>query len=162
MAQTPLGTVARGLVAGLAGTVAMTGYQLAVAKLRGQENKKPHRWADAPVPAQLAKRVSEGVFEHKVTLKDAPKLTNLVHYAYGTGWGAVYGLAQGTLHAPTLAHGLGFGTAVWGTAYAVLPPTGLYEPPWRYPVKELALDLSYHLVYGVAVAGAYRALDRSL
>ncbi len=157
---TPLGALARGLVAGFVGTVAMTGYQLTVAKLRGQLNKKPRRWADAPVPAQLAKRVSEGVFEHKVKLAHEKKLTNLVHFSYGTSWGAVYGLAQATLHAPTLAHGLGFGTAVWGTAYAVLPPTGLYEPPWKYPVKELAVDLSHHLVYGVAVAGAYRALER--
>ena len=26
---------------------------------------------------------------------------------------------------------------------------GLYEPPWKYPPTQLALDLSYHLVYGV-------------
>lgn len=161
MVQTPLGALARGLAAGFAGTIVMTGYQLAVAKLRGQTDAKPRRWADAPVPAQLAKRVSEAVFEHKVTLKDAPTLTNLVHFTYGTSWGAVYGLAQGTVHAGSLTHGLAFGTAVWGTAYAVLPPTGLYEPPWKYPVKELALDLSYHLVYGVAVAGVYKALEPS-
>ncbi|HXH89047.1 MAG TPA: DUF1440 domain-containing protein [Gaiellaceae bacterium] len=160
MATTPLGALARGLAAGLVGTAAMTGYQMLIAKLRGQPNAKPRRWADAPVPAQLAKRVSEGVFEHKVKLAQAPKLTNLVHFSYGTSWGAVYGLAQGTMHAPTVAHGLGFGTAVWGTAYAVLPPTGLYEAPWKYPPKELALDLSYHLVYGVATAAAYRALEK--
>jgi hypothetical protein len=37
---------------------------------------------------------------------------------------------------------------------------GLYAPPWTYPPGELALDLSYHLVYGTGVAAAYRALDR--
>ena len=40
----------------------MTGYQLAVQKLRGQRDDNPRRWADAPVPAQIGKRVSEGVF----------------------------------------------------------------------------------------------------
>ena len=29
----------------------------------------------------------------------------------------------------------------------------------EYPKRELAIDLSYHLVYGLAVAGAYAALD---
>ena len=32
--------------------------------------------------------------------------------------------------------------------------------PWRYPARELALDLGYHLAYGLAVAGAFAALDR--
>jgi len=159
--MTPLGALSRGLLAGLAGTVAMTAYQAAVAKVRGSgDTTHPRRWADAPVPAQLAKRVSEGVFDHRVTLQDVPKLTYGVHFGYGTFWGGLYGLAQGSLHAPALAHGLGFGTTVWGMSYVALPPTGLYEPPWRYPWQELALDLSYHLVYGVAAAGAYRSLEK--
>jgi len=39
-------------------------------------------------------------------------------------------------------------------------PLGIYEPPWRYPPKELAIDLSYHLVYGLGVAGTYRLLEQ--
>jgi hypothetical protein len=37
-------------------------------------------------------------------------------------------------------------------------PRGIYEPPWRYPASELAIDASYHVVYGLGVAAAYRAL----
>ena len=44
--------------------------------------------------------------------------------------------------------------------FATLVPLGIYEPPWKYPPKELAIDLSYHLVYGLGVAGAYRLLER--
>jgi hypothetical protein len=58
-----------------------------------------------------------------------------------------------------VAGGLAFGTGVWGAAYAELIPLGIYEPPWKVPKRELAIDLSYHLVYGLAVAGAYAALD---
>jgi hypothetical protein len=32
---------------------------------------------------------------------------------------------------------------------------GLYEPPWRYPPSQLALDLSYHLVYGAGTQVGY-------
>ncbi len=44
-------------------------------------------------------------------------------------------------------------------SYVQLVPMGLYELPWKYPPKDLALDLSYHLVYGAGVAGAFRVLD---
>jgi hypothetical protein len=57
-------------------------------------------------------------------------------------------------------HGLIFGVGVWGLSYAQLVPMGLYEPPWKYPARELAKDVSYHLVYGLGVAGSYEVLDR--
>ncbi len=44
--------------------------------------------------------------------------------------------------------------------FNVRPSDGLYEPPWKYPPKEFALDLSYHLVYGVGLGAAYAALER--
>ena len=53
-----------------------------------------------------------------------------------------------------------FGTGVWSASYGELVPLGIYEPPWKYPPEELALDLSYHLAYGLAVAVTYAALDR--
>ena len=38
---------------------------------------------------------------------------------------------------------------------------GLYEPPWHYGPKTLAKELSYHLVYGLGVALAYRGIRRA-
>jgi hypothetical protein len=35
----------------------------------------------------------------------------------------------------------------------------LNRPPWRYPASTLARDFGHHLVYGLSVAAAYRALD---
>lgn len=46
-------------------------------------------------------------------------------------------------------------------SYVELVPMGLSKPPWTYPPKELAMDLSYHLVYGAGTGLAYMALDRS-
>ena len=46
-------------------------------------------------------------------------------------------------------------------SYVQLVPMGLYEPPWRYPPKELALDLSYHLAYGAGLGAAYAVLERA-
>jgi hypothetical protein len=150
------------LAAGVAGTAAMTGYQLAVRKARGQRlgTPVPASWDDAPAPAQVVKKVAEAVGRGPdVTKKRVPLLTNAMHWAYGTWWGVVYGVAARRRGTGALSGGTVLGTALWSGSYAELVPLGIYEPPWKYPPQELVLDLSYHLVYGAAVAGVYAALE---
>lgn len=170
---TPLGAVGRGVVAGLIGTGLMTIAQELSAKLQSsgedreqgenstqQDQGEQDPWQQASAPAKVAKRISEGVFGHDVPAERIPLLTHAMHWSYGTGWGAVYGLAQGSLHAPTLRHGVVFGSAVWAMSYVQLVPMGLYQPAWKYPPKDIAMEVGYHLVYGLGVASAFRALDR--
>ena len=108
----------------------------------------------------MAKKAADAVGQgSRVTREDVPLLTNAMHWLYGIGWGTFYGLGAGHTRPDPVAGGLAFGTGVWGAAYAELIPLGIYEAPWKYPKRELAIDLSYHLVYGLAVAGAYAALD---
>ena len=138
----------------------MTAYQLAVAKAQGKPlaTPVPHRWADAPAPAQVAKKAADAVGQgRRFTREDVPLLTNAMHWAYGLSWGALYGVVGGS--ADPVSGGLAFGTGVWAAAYAELVPLGIYKPPWRYKPEELATDWSYHAVYGLAVAGAYSALN---
>lgn len=166
---TPLGSVARGLAAGAVGTLCMTAWQEISGKLQSstqdsvpEPDPQPRDpWEEASAPAKVAKRIGECVFHKKVSPELIPLLTNLMHWGYGTGWGTVYGFAAGSAHRPSgLKAGMVFGTAVWLMSYVQLVPMGLYDPPWKYPPKDLATDLSYHLVYGASVAGAYRVLDR--
>jgi hypothetical protein len=157
-----MNSLLKGVVAGIAGTGVMTAYQLGVAKLRGRPlgTEVPHKWADAPAPAQVAKKAAHAVGQGaRVTREDVPLLTNAMHWLYGIGWGTFYGLGADQMRPDPVKGGLAFGTGVWGAAYAELIPLGIYDAPWKYPKRELALDLSYHLVYGLAVAGAYAALD---
>lgn len=157
------GAIGKGLVAGAVGTCAMTAYQLAVRKARGQrlDTPVPRTWADAPAPAQVAKKAATAVgHPNAVTKKDVPRVTNLMHWGYGTWWGLVYALAARRARPHALTGAAVLGASLWGAAYAELTPLGIYEPPWKYPPRELALDLSYHLVYGAGVAAAYAALDR--
>ena len=166
---TPLRAVASGLAAGVVGTVFMTAWQELAARLRSvaadgaPESPGPPQdpWENASAPAKVAKRIGEGVFHKPVSSERIPLLTNAMHWGYGTTWGAVYGLAAGSARdAPGLAEGAAFGTVVWVMSYVQLVPMGLYDPPWKTPPLELALDLSYHLVYGAGVGGAYRLLRR--
>jgi hypothetical protein len=156
----PLAAV-RGLAAGLVGTALMTAYQLAVAKARGRrlDTPVPRTWAEAPAPARVAKKAAELVGKPRaITKKDVPRVTNAVHWAYGVGWGIVYGIAAHALRPHPAAGAVGFGVGLWGLQYAELVPLGISQPPWEYPLEELGLDLSYHLVYGAGVAAAYVAL----
>jgi hypothetical protein len=78
----------------------MTAWQELAARLRSDEEpggagEPSSPWDQAPAPAQVARRMIEGVF---------------------------------------------------------------YRLPWTYPPAELALDVSYHLVYGTATAAGWRLL----
>jgi hypothetical protein len=163
--RTPLEALARGLVAGALGNAAFTAYQALQAKLGGDEgdasDRPPRDWSEAPEPAQVGQRVAEGVFEADVSpQKHASLLTHITHWVYGTSWGALYGMVQETLRPNPVAHGAALGGVVTATDYTLLPLMHVYEPPWRYSAKTIAKDLANHVVYGLAVAGAYRALDR--
>ena len=139
----------------------MTVHQELVSKLRGSGSNgsdEPHDpWESAPAPAIVARRILEGVFRRDVPAERIGLLTHATHWAYGSGWGAVFGLVAGNSESEPLKLAAPFGAGVWAASYAQLVPMGLYEPPWTYAPKTLANDLGYHLTYGIGVAAAYAA-----
>jgi hypothetical protein len=86
------------------------------------------------------------------------RFSNLVHWGYGTSWGAVRGLIGATsLEGPkaTAAHFL----AVWGSEQVMLPALGVVPPFWQWGAKEVAIDAFHHLAYAGATGVAYATLD---
>lgn len=169
---TPMGALARGLAAGVAGTALMTAWQEASKKLRSSGSSESQDeshlegggpsdpWEQASVPAQVARRILAGVFDKEVAPARIGLLTNVTHWVYGTSWGAVYGLIQSTWRGRALTRGALFGTSVWVSSYLTLVPMGLYAPPWTYSPPEAALDISYHLAYGIGTGIGYALVDR--
>jgi hypothetical protein len=144
----------KGILAGLGGTAAMTVHQ----RLRqGASSGGEPSWDDAPAPAEVARRLIEGLFQVKVPAERIPLLTNGMHWAYGTGWGVVYALLADQAEEQAWA-GPAFGLLVWAMSYVELVPMGIYEPPWAYDPAQLADDVGYHLTYGTATALAHRVL----
>ena len=154
--KTPLTAVTQGLLAGAIGTAVFTAFQMATGKAGG--NEQPKDWSEAPEPAQVGQRVAEGVFKEEVPLEKAGTLTQVVHWLYGTGWGAVYGLIEESVQKP-VASGVALTGAVVAADYTLLPAMKLYKPPWRYPATTIPKDFATHLVHGLATAAAYRALE---
>lgn len=136
-----------GALAGLAGTAAMTISSTVEAKLRGRGA------SDTPVKAASTVLGVEPMDEAAKA-----RFGNLVHWGYGTGWGAVRGLFDvAGLHGPTAA-GAHLG-AVWAGEQVVLPATGASSPAWKWPATEIGIDLLHHAVYAAATSAAYELLD---
>jgi uncharacterized membrane protein YagU involved in acid resistance len=169
MAQTTLlDRAARGLVAGVLGTGVMTAWQELSAKLRSSgsdgDARQPETpsdpWEQASAPAKVG-RLILGAVGYDVPEDKIGLLTNVMHWSYGTAWGAIYGAVMGNAaHDRPLTRGLAFGSWVWVMSYLQMVPLGFYEPPWKYSPQELAMDLSYHLAYGAGVGAAGALVER--
>ncbi|MGO9488689.1 MAG: DUF1440 domain-containing protein [Solirubrobacteraceae bacterium] len=163
---TPLGAAARGLVAGAIGTAAMDLFLFSRYKReRGEErflawefSAGMRSWEQAPAPAQIGKRVVEGVFDHELPAASVPLVNNVTHWGYGILAGVQYGIVAGSASEQRVAYGIPFGATVWATSYVVLPLAKLYKPIWEYDAETLAKDLSAHLVYGLVTAAAFKRL----
>lgn len=164
---TPIRAIARGLVAGAVGTAAMDAALYA--RYRREGGNLPFRdwessagldsWEQAPAPAQVGRRIVEGLFERTLPGSRARLVNNVTHWAYGIAGGAQYGVVAGA--APRIRYGVPFGAGVWSAGYVILPLMKLYEPIWKYDRKTLANDLSAHLVYGLGTAATMQALSRA-
>lgn len=151
--STTLGDVAadvgKGLFAGLAGTVAMTVSSNLEMKLSGR--------GASQTPAEAA----EAVLDVKPNSEESEaRFSNLVHWGYGTGLGAVRGLlnSAGVSGLPaTAAHF----TLVWGSEQVVLPALNVSAPVFKYGGKAVATDFFHHAVYATATGLAYAYLERS-
>jgi hypothetical protein len=135
----------RGLLAGLAGTAAMTTAQAAYYKVTGSESSS--------VPAEVGKRIIRGVLQREVRDGQTDALNNAMHWLYGTSWGVLYGLA-----ARRPSAGVVFGLVVWGASLVELPAMKLAPPIWEMPPSSIAPDLGFHLLYGTTAAAVHRAL----
>lgn len=159
-----------GILAGLAGTAAMTAAQTRVLpRLPIPEGKPPrHRpnWPDEPEakgePATetTARRLVEGLARRPLGERQKRLAGNLVHFAFGASWGAILGTLRPR---PTMAEGLLFGTAVWMVSdNGLLPLLRIASWPNRYALGAHARALLAHLVYGAATAVALRLANERL
>src|ERR1700757_3546793 len=139
---TPLAAVAGGLLAGPVGTIGLDTVHYLEYRREGG-TKSPRAWEFAPVatwekapdPGQVARRVIEGFTQRKLPDRLAWPISTAMHWAYGSGAAALYGILAGSLRSPRAAYGLPFGAAVWTAAYVTPREGGLYKPIWEYDAK---------------------------
>jgi hypothetical protein len=140
--------VGQGLAAGLIGTVAMTISSTIEQRVRRRE-------ASAAPAKATEKALGIASFETPAAER---RFSTLVHWGYGTSWGA----ARGALRAAGLSPGtatVGHFASVWGSALVTLPTFDVAPPVTMWSRSEIAIDVWHHLVYVSATALAYEALD---
>lgn len=140
-------SVAKGLIAGAAGTAAMTAFQMVEMKLTDR--------SPSTAPADAVETVLD--VEPKSEQAEQ-RLSNLTHWSYGTGWGAVRGLMGAAGVGNTGATGALF-ALVWGSGLTMLPALGVAPKPTEWGPKALAMDAAMHAVYAGTVSAVYEALD---
>jgi hypothetical protein len=149
-ASTLAANIGKGVVAGVAGTAAMTVSSTLEQHLRGR--------AASTAPADATAKVL-GIAEFSSPAAKN-RFSNLVHWGYGTGWGVVRALLASIGLRPaaaTLAHG----AAVWGNEQVMLPALDVAPPVFMWPRREVAIDAWHHAVYAAATGVAYGLLDRT-
>jgi hypothetical protein len=140
--------IGRGLVAGFAGTAAMTISSTLEAKLRGR--------APSSAPARATtKLLGITAFEDD---RAAARFNDLSHWGYGTGWGVLRGLLAALGLSPRAAS-VAHGAAMYGAAQVTLPALEIAPPAIFWPKQEIAIDAFHHAVYAAATGGAYALLD---
>jgi hypothetical protein len=161
----PLRALGAGLVAGAFGSLVQT---LFFAATKAIAPKPPKDAFSPPEPEQgdetetqtVARRVVKDLAQQP--LDDSAKHLGgqLVHYAFGAGWGGLYGVTLGPsrrLRGPLGV--LAFSTLVWGLSdNVILPLFKLAGPASAYPARSHAYAIAAHVVYGTAVAGAFELL----
>jgi hypothetical protein len=88
------------------------------------------------------------------------RFSNIVHWSYGSTWGAMRGLLHAAGIDGNTAIAMHF-AAVWGSSQVMLPSLDVAPPPWQTPPQELAIDALHHAVYAAATGIAFAALERT-
>jgi hypothetical protein len=135
--------VGQGLLAGLAGTAAITLSQAVEMSLTGRP--------PSSTPAEAVEKVL-GI--RAVDEEHKAQLAQMVHWGYGTAWGLFRGFLdllglQGA--EASVVHGI----VIWGAATALLPELEVAPPAREWPVKMHAIEGTHHFVYALAVGLAY-------
>jgi len=135
----------RGLVAGVAGTAAMTVASTVEMKLRRRE--------PSAAPAEVAGKLL-GVKPRK---RAGGRFATVAHLTAGTSLGVARGLLDLAGVRGNAARAAFFAIA-WSPDLVAVPAAGAAPPPWRWGAKEVAISAAHHAAYMAAGDATYRAL----
>ncbi len=141
-------SAARGAVAGLAGTAAMTAFQhLVEMPITGrQESYEPANLVEKLLPV------------HPKRPAGRRRLNYIAHFGVGVGWGAAHGVLASRLG----LRGQAAVAAVFGTLWPAdvlgVAALGVHDPPWKWSLQDAGIDLADKLVLAQATGFAFDRL----
>lgn len=138
--------IGKGLIAGLAGTIAITISQAIEREITKQKHEP------------IAGKAAEKIFDIGPEPGMERVFSNEVHYIYGTLWGSARGILslcgiRG--FAATASHF----AAIWSTALVIETGLELTPPVSEWEDRELWMSAFHHTVYAVVAGWVYDAID---
>lgn len=138
--------IGKGLIAGLAGTIAITISQMI--EMRITKRKASNS------PAKAVKKA----LHIEATPGNNEDFSNEVHWVYGTSWGVMRGLLS-------IAGIRGFAAtslhlaSIWGTAATIQPKLDIAPPLSEWEPKDIVIDILHHTVYAIVAGLVFDAID---
>jgi len=142
-----------GGLGGAVGTVGMSAFMLAAGKAGLMGEHPPDMIAGAALDAV-------GVQQRDKGTQDA--LATLLHFGFGIGSGALFGLLHRRLpfRVPAALHGMIFASLIWVTSYqGWIPALGIMPPASADRPDRPRIMLLAHLIYGALLGGIVARRD---
>jgi hypothetical protein len=136
---------ARSVLAGTAGTAALTLAYAVERRLRGNAQGSLD-YDDSLVPGQIVVSILR---LPAVTGREEDDLGLLLRWSYGSMFGLWHGLLRRRIPEPGAS--LAFGATLMTATLTMFPLLGRTPPPWRWPRGFLATSFLTHAVYAAAV-----------
>jgi hypothetical protein len=137
---------ARAVIAGSAGTAALTLSYAAERRLRPR-HAGPLDYDDSLVPGQIVASIMH--LPH-VTAREDNELGLALRWGYGSAFGLWHGLLRRRLGEPRAS--VLFGGTLMSATLTLFPLLGRTPPPWRWPPDVVATAFGTHAAYVAAVA----------
>ncbi|MDQ6908839.1 MAG: DUF1440 domain-containing protein [Chloroflexota bacterium] len=140
--QRDMKAVLDGALGGAIGTAGMSGLMLAAGKAGLMGEQPPDKIVGAALNAA-------GIHDTDEKARDA--LATVLHFAFGMGFGALFGPLHRRLpfRAPGALHGMLFATLIWATSYqGWIPGLNIMPPASEDRPDRSRVMLLVHLVYG--------------
>ncbi len=140
--------IGRGLIAGLAGTAAITLSQMIEMKINHRETSFAP--ADAACKA-LGIEASER--------EQREKLSKEVHWVYGTLWGIPRGLLSLACITKIPATAIHLG-AIYFTALTIQPDFEVRPPVTEWSKKDILIDGFHHAIYAIVAGLVFESINK--
>ena len=146
-----------GAIAGAVASWAMNEFQNVLSRSNCQRLQPRTSGESEDATMKAADRLAHVLHFRPLTHEEKAKAGPVMHYAFGSAMGALYGLTNEYFPQAHAGFGTLFGTLLFAVAdETVLPLAGFSGKPTEYSVSSHVRALASHLVYG-ASAEAVRA-----
>lgn len=154
MSRTAVAWPIRSVLAGSAGTAALTLAYATERRLRGR-HRGPLDYDDSLVPGQIVAGIMH--LPH-VTRRQDQDLGLALRWGYGSAFGVWHGLLRRRFSEPRAS--LIFAATLMSATWSLFPLLGRTPPPWRWPPDVMATCIGTHAAYVTAVATVDDSLRR--